>query len=388
MEGKREARAGDPAGLAALEALVRDMGFPVAEVRHDPLARTVAFPFERVHPRREAWILVVHGAGAPAVEGTGPHGREYFRSLRWDAKARVLEVRGVLLRWRIPADGIAVDALRRTGDAPPGVLDADQPAWFRREVDDRLSEQHRRHERFERSSRGREASLAGAGAVVATAFGACFANPWWALLLNALSGGAAGFWIARKGVDFHALGALAFGLPGMLLSCTGGLFAEMTGGSGMTGLVVFPLWVFHAVTGVLLVRVHEALVVRSEQEVEGMVPGTGEVPLPAPRPGLWWKAAAAVGGASALLFGILSAPLGIAFVAVPLVLGGATAAVARLRPLPGTGGAALAGTATVLGAAACGAGGMLLPSVLLLAVLHFGAGVLVVFHARGEGPPP
>jgi hypothetical protein len=169
----------------------------------------------------------------------------------------------------------------------------------------------------------------------------------------------------------------------MAFSCTGGVIREMVESGGLGGLLVFPLWLLAIVFGGILARLNGRLLETQDVETQYGKPP----PLPPMRAGLPRRAAAWCAGGSALICLVLGGSMPVWAAVAPLLSGGAAWIVASRRADPRVGGMVFGAIGLLLGACCLGSGRGILPGAFLVAAAHWVGGMLVVFHARGEGAP-
>lgn len=225
MGNPKVVRARTVADLPAIEEAVRDLPFPLAALRVDGSARTVVLPFERKHPRRESWELVVRGARSLEEDGRLEQSSDHFRSVAYDGRAGVLTITAVLVRARVRVDALDLEARCLTEEAPSTFDITDLPADFRREVEARGTDRVQMHERYVKADRERIAGMIALCAATSLVLGLLSGNPWWWLLAHAAAGGAVGFRMAVKRWHSIAAGAAVLGMPNAMLAVIGCLVA-------------------------------------------------------------------------------------------------------------------------------------------------------------------
>lgn len=386
MGGTRVLRARASADLPALEEIARDQPFPVASLHVDGATRTLTLPFERKHPRRESWELVVRGARSLTVEGHRQQTSDYLRSLRHDARTGEVVIEGVLILARLRVDGLDAEVRCLTPEEESRFDVADLPASIRREIEVQGTDQVRAHERYGKAERERERVLTVTGALAAVALGGAMGNPWWALGIDLAIGAGAALWLALGRRSFFGIGAAAYAAPLVLVSFSGDLVREMFRGGGYTGLGVSFLWTLHAGTGALLAVLNGRMMARNEGmesmgDVETM---GGELPPADPR--LPLRAALVCGIGAAGFLGFFFAPWLVCLVVAPLASGGTAWLLARNRSTAATAGPAMGGVGILLAAMAVLGGETLALAGVFVAVAHWVAGMMIAFHSRGEGP--
>jgi hypothetical protein len=386
MAGTRSLCAKAASDLPAIEEVARDQPFPVASLRVDERTRTLVLPFERKHPRRESWELVVRGARSLSVEGKREQTADYFRSLRHDPPAGVLIIEAVLVLARVRVDGLDVEARCLTPEEKSLFDVADLPAPIRREIEERSTAQVQAHEKYEKAERERHRALVIVGALAGVALGAGTGNPWWALVLDLLAGGGSALWIARTRRSFIGTGAAAYAAPQVLVSLSGEMVRELFAGGGFIGLTLSFFWSLMAGTGILLALLNGKMMARNEgMEAGGDLESVGRKPPPLdPRFPLRAAALCGLGAASTLL--LFSAPWVVWLVLAPVASGGAAWLLARAQANATTSGRVLGGIGLLLAAMAVLGGGTLAPAGLFVFVAHWVAGNMVAYYSRSEGP--
>jgi hypothetical protein len=373
-----------PADLAALDEVAGKQQFLLGGIRRDEAARTLTIPFERKFPRRESWSLQVRGVRSFRLGDRKEQATDFFRAFRHDAKSGVLEIEGVLVMLRLEVDALDLEARCLTAEEAPKWDVADLPEPIRREADERGTETLREQERFARADRVRHGLMTAAGALVLVIFGLGFRNPVWALLLDLLAGAGAGWLIAHKQWAFVGFGAVVVGVPGAVLSLSGSLVRSLSSpDGGFAGLTYFLFIGVEAAAGGGLAALNAGLM-RQVQD-RGAQDRSEAAPTAPLDPAFPRRAAVAFGLGSALLYGVFRAPVFVWALAAPLGSGGLAYLLALRRAPSRTTGRlfGVLGIALSLGAAA---GGTILPAAVLIAGLHFVAGLMLAYYSRGEGP--
>jgi hypothetical protein len=243
----RDLRATTAAGIPAIEDAVRDLPFPLAALRIDAASRSVVLPFERKHPRRESWELVVRGVRSLEEDGRLEQATDHFRSLGHDARAGVLTITAVLVRARLRVDALDLEARCLTKEAESTFDVADLPAGIRREIEERGTEQVQMHERYEKADRQRVVGMTVLGAASSLLLGLPAGNPWWWLAVHGAFGVWAGRTMAVKRWQAIPVGAALLGMSNAIgcLVAGRGLSREMgfalivvSLGGGFVGTVV------------------------------------------------------------------------------------------------------------------------------------------------------
>jgi hypothetical protein len=177
--------------------------------------------------------------------------------MRWDpVESRVLLT---CLAVRIEVDVAELDlALRCTKSHAQAVLPPEKVlnADLRREMAERQADQDTMHGRYEEVRRRYTVGAAVIAAVVGVAGGAVTGSPAWLLVLNAIAGAAAGIWIIRTNCTTPALGAIALGVPQMILSAMGAAMKGAERGDGFGGAVAMFVWLFLLVAGAAMVQLN------------------------------------------------------------------------------------------------------------------------------------
>jgi hypothetical protein len=252
------------ADIPALEDVVRDLPFPLAALRIDGPSRTVVLPFERKHPRRESWELVVRGVRSIEEDGRVQQATDYFRSLGHDARAGVVTIQAVLVRVRLRVDALDLEARCLTKEAESTFDVVDLPADIRREIEVRGTDQVQRHERYEKADRERVVGMTVLGAASSVLLGLLPGSPWWWLSVHAAGGAAVGRWMAVKRWHAIPIGAAALGLPNGMLAVAGCLVAGR-GLSREMGFALIAVSLGSGFAGVAVALLHGRMLERVEE---------------------------------------------------------------------------------------------------------------------------
>lgn len=381
-------RARTASELVDVAKAARDMEFRFDGIVRNEAVRRVEIPL-RLKRIGRSGTLRLRGVRGFAVEGRRAQETDGIRSMGWDGAARRLVIECAPSRLVIDMDGLDVEL--DDGVAAAGQRNLDHlPAAARTAFEAHEESMHARRARHEEVRRTTERNVALLAGTIALGGGFAFGNPWWALALNGLTGGGAGFLVVRKRIDTPALGALLLAVPAMLLSLTGEMCRVMTTSAGMLGAVFFGLWIAHLIAGAFL-SMRLAIPRDGDEGLPATVdwqdavrPGLGSSPgTPATPPAFdggaaipaaaLRKAMAGTAVASFLLCVLLRAhPAAMALVTVPAVAGGTWLCVRK-----GLGPGATAALFTLpLVAALWSSGGV--PTgwigTLFLAFVHAGAG--------------
>jgi hypothetical protein len=243
-------RARTVADLGDVSKAVADMEFRFDSISHDARVRRIEIPLRLRRIRREG-LLRLRGVRSFSVEGRIQQESDSVRALQWDPSSRRLTVECTPSRLVIEMDDLDVEAEDGLAVAREVNL-SHLPVEAQRAIAAKEANIETRHDRYETVRRSAERNVGLLGAVLSASAGLLFGNPWWALLLNALTGGAAGFLIVRGRIDTPAIGAILLALPAMLLSTSGSMFERMTAGAGMLAAMYFGLWLILLVLGGLL----------------------------------------------------------------------------------------------------------------------------------------
>jgi hypothetical protein len=349
----------------------------------DGTSRTLVLPFEKKHPRPESWELVVRSARSVTVKGRLEQATDYFRGLRHDAGASVLEVEGVLVKVRVTVDALDVEARCLTPEETATFDVADLPHAVRKEIEVRETASLKGRERYERKDRERVAVITSVAGLAALVLGAGSGMPPLVLPFEAAAGAAAGWWIATRRIRFIAAGAAIFGVPVISLSFLALLITRGTSDGPVAGLGHALFWSMMAGAGLLIGLLNGKMM----DDVQGLTTD-GHPDTAPPKPldlRIPPRAAAIVGLGGAALFLLFHAPWTVWAVASPFGCGGTAWLLARFQVPSGPAGRFL-GIAGAVASLMAIDGGAFVPAALLIGAAHFAAGMMVAYYARGEGP--
>jgi hypothetical protein len=384
VTGPRAVTAKRSEDLPAVEAAVRDFTFPLAAVRVDPKTRAVVLPFERKHPRRESWELVIRGATSVVVKGRLEQATDYFRALRHDAKGGVLAIDGVIVKVRVAVASLDVEARCLTPEETSTFDVADLPREIRKEIDARESASLKGRETYEKKDRERLVTITGAGGLAALVLGAGSEMPAVLLPFEAALGGFIAWRLAYRNALFPIVWGAFYGAPTIALSALGILLTRGTKDGLWAGFAHAAFWCLMALAGVGLAYLNAKM----SADVQGLTSAAWDAadapkkPLDRRIPG---RAAAIVGGGGAVLFLLLGAPWTVWLVGALVGAGGTTWLLARFQVRSKYAGWVLGGVGVSLCFAGMG-GGFFPPGTFLLAPMHFVAGLMTAYYSRGEGP--
>jgi hypothetical protein len=374
----RVIRAESPAGLAEILEVAGGMKFALADVSFDPGRRRVRIPFERIHPRRESWELHVLGATSLEVDGRKEQTHEYIRALRHEDSGHVV-LETVLVRFRIPAASLAVEARCMTEEVVPDFDVSRLPTAIRKEIEERETEIVRLQDRYATADRFRRRVLPFLGGLAGVVVGGLVPVAWWTFVLHGALGAGIGHVMASRRWEAWISGAAAFGMPqaalGVVSSFAAGSSKESAGPGILFQSIVAPM------IGLVLAGLNGKMMVSTEAAAWDP---TGDAPRKSLDPAFPMRAAwvCALGGA--FLFGIFQAPLVVWAFLAPACDGAAAWYLARIQAPAGVTVKVFGGIGIVLGLMAV-SGRTIPPAALLIALFHAGAGTFVALRSRREG---